>query len=70
MSEIEIQISTDDPRRLAVSEAEAIAMLGLNNGRSASAAKFAFWKFRSKYAIKKLPGGVFSKRKLEAAAGI
>jgi len=63
-----LMVPANDARRLAVTEAEAIALLGLNQGRSAKAAKLAFWKFRAQHEIKKLPGGVFSKRRLEVAA--
>lgn len=55
------------PNHIAVNEAQAFEMLGLNDGRSLVAKKRAFYLFRMKYGIETLPGGVFPAKKLEAA---
>jgi hypothetical protein len=55
------------PAYLAVNEATAIEMLGLNDGRSERAQKDAFKRIRDIYEIKALPGFVFSLRQLERA---
>ncbi len=56
------------PFRVALNESDAIAMLGMDVGRSPLAAKRAFWEFRVQFSIQKLPGGVFSVRRIAEAA--
>lgn len=57
------------PGQLAVNEAQAIEMLGLNDGRTERAKKAAFKRLRDTYEIPTLPGGVFPLKKIEAACG-
>jgi hypothetical protein len=55
------------PHHLAVNANQAFEMLGYNDGRSERAKKDAFFRFRAKYEIKTLPGGVFPLWQIEAA---
>lgn len=55
------------PGHLAVNEAQAFEMLGLNDGRTERAKKAAFKRMRDAFGIPTLPGGVFPLKKIEAA---
>jgi hypothetical protein len=54
------------PGQLAVNEAQAHEILGLNDGRSERAKKKAFYRICAEHEIKPLPGRVFPLKKLEA----
>jgi hypothetical protein len=55
------------PGHLAVNEAQAHEILGLNDGRTETAKKKAFYKFCQQHDIRPLPGRVFPLKKIEQA---
>ena len=55
------------PSHLAVNEAQALEILGLNDGRSNQAKRKAFYRFCVENEIKPLPGRVFPLMKIQAA---
>ena len=55
------------PGHLALSEAQAFEVLGLNDGRSELAKKKALYRICAEHDIKPLPGRVFPLKKLETA---
>lgn len=55
------------PGHLAVNQAQAFEMLGLNDGRTERAKKVAFKRLRDAHKIRALPGGVWPLKKIEQA---
>ena len=52
---------------LAVNEEGLYRLLGFDDGRSPEAARQASWRFRRKFNIRTLPGGVYSIAEIKRA---